>query len=312
MRRRCSKIAILGRCLLAALPLGFEPPAINAQQIVPRDQVRNAAPGLITTRFAGIELKLLPADEFLMGSTGEDKQLYRDEKPQHRVRITRPFYLGVYEITQAQYQLVTGVNPSSFSTNGRNNVKVFGLVTDRYPIEQVSWLDAVAFCNKLSERERLAPFKIDGEKVGVGDWNALGYRLPTEAEWEYACRGAVRQSSLFCFGDDASRLGEFAWFDDNSDNRTHTVGEKRPNGFGLFDTHGNVEEWCWDRAGRDYYERSPREDPRGPDRAMYRVKRGRCWFSDSATCRSAFRDGIAPKTQQPFIGFRIARGHSGH
>ena len=247
-----------------------------------------------------------------MGSAADDRQTDRDEKPQHRVRLTQPFYLGVFEITQAQYEVVTGMNPSSFSAKGRGSVKVFGMANDRHPVEQVSWLDSVMFCNKLSQRESRQPFyAIDGEKVDVTDWNGLGYRLPTEAEWEYACRGGVRRTSRYCFGDDASSLGDFAWFHDNSEIRTHAVGSKRPNAFGLFDMHGNISEWCWDRRSRDYYDRSPPEDPRGPDRSAFRVTRGGDWFSDSAKCRCAFRDAMTPMTRSVFVRFRLARGLGG-
>jgi eukaryotic-like serine/threonine-protein kinase len=246
-----------------------------------------------------------------MGSADHDQGADRDEKPQHRVRLTRPFYLGVYEITQAQYDAVTGTNPSHFSSKGRGNIKVFGQSTDRHPAEQVLWLDAVAFCNKLSLREGRQPFyEINAEKVSVADWNGAGYRLPTEAEWEYACRGGARTTTRYSFGDDAATLGECGWFRDNSENRTHGVGEKRRNGFGLFDMHGNVKEWCWDRAGRDYYERSPAADPLGADRAAIRAIRGGDWWSEPGDCRSAYRDGVAPRNRDVFVGFRLARGHS--
>ncbi len=122
-------------------------------------------------------------------------------------------------------------------------------------MEQVSWLDAVKFSNRLSEREGMAPFyEVDGEKVSVpADWNRPGYRLPTEAEWEYACR--ANTATRYSFGDDAASLGEFAWYNGNSGGTTHSVGEKRPNGFGLYDMHGNVWEWCWDGYGAGYYKR---------------------------------------------------------
>ena len=153
--------------------------------------------------------------EFMMGSPDSDKDAEDDEKPRHRVRITRPFYLGKYEVTQAEYEAMMGENPSNFKGNPKN------------PVENVSWLDAVRFCNQLSEREGLKPFYgISGETVQVPDWNGTGYRLPTEAEWEYACRAGT--ATRYSFGDDEASLGEFAWFGGNSDSRTHEVGQKRP------------------------------------------------------------------------------------
>jgi formylglycine-generating enzyme required for sulfatase activity len=270
------------------------------------------AADLITTRVAGIELKLIRAGEFLMGSPEDDKDAEDPEKPQHRIRITRPFYLGVYEVTQAQYQAVMDVNPSGFSAGGRGKDKVAGLETSRLPVENVSWLDAVTFCNKLSEREDHKPFyEINGKNVNVPDWNGLGYRLPTEAEWEYACRGGARTTTRYSFGDDAASLREFGWFGRNSEGRTHSAGEKRGNGFGLFDMHGNVWEWCWDAYAEDYYKRSPVDDPRGADRASGRVNRGGAWKGYPRLARSACRDGFPPVDRFNGLGFRLARGQSG-
>ena len=177
-------------------------------------------------------------------------------KKKHRVRITRPFYLGVYEVTQAQSEAVMGTNPSFFTAHGRGSDRVPGQSSDRHPVEQVKWLDAVKFCNELSEREGIAQsYEIDGGKVTVADWNRPGYRLPTEAEWQYACR--ANTSTRYSFGDDAARLGEYGWFSGNSGYKTHPVGEKRPNGFGLYDMLGNVSEWCWDAYDETGHEHSP-------------------------------------------------------
>ncbi len=141
------------------------------------------------TNSIGMTLNLIPAGEFMMGSPDNDKNAGSEEKPQHRVRITWPFYLGVYEVIQAQYKAVMGNNPSYFSANGGGKGSVAGQSTERYPVENISWLDAVKFCNKLGEMEgRAAFYEIDGENVHVPDWNRPCYRLPTEAEWEYACR----------------------------------------------------------------------------------------------------------------------------
>ena len=226
----------------------------------------------------------IEAGEFMMGSRDSDKHFELNEKPRHRVRITRPFYLGKYVVTQAEYKAVTGRNPSFFKGQPKN------------PVESVSWFDAVRFCNQLSEREGLKPFYkmkpfykfwIWGETVQVADWNGTGYRLPTEAEWEYACRAGT--TTRFCFGDDDHGLGEFAWFDNNAGDGTHEVGQKRPNAFGLYDMHGNVWEWCWDWYSADYYKESPVDDPRGPSQAKHRVIRGGGWNSSRHKVRSAIR-----------------------
>jgi formylglycine-generating enzyme required for sulfatase activity len=241
-----------------------------------------------------------------MGSPGGEGD--SDERPQHRVRITRPFYLGVYEITQAQYQAVMGVNPSWFSSNGGGKDNVAGQPTDRHPVETVSWLDAVTFCNKLSEREGRKPFyEIDGQNVRVPDWDGPGYRLPTEAEWEYACRAGT--GTRYSFGDDEASLGEHSWFDGNSEGRTHPVGGKWRNEFGLFDMHGNVWEWCWDGFDMGYYSKSAAVDPRGPDGAVARVIRGGCWRLAPRGVRAAGRYKYAPERRDyNRLGFRAARG----
>ena len=170
------------------------------------------------------------------------------------------FSIGVHEVTQSEYESVMGVNPSSFK--GANN-----------PVEMVSWDDAVAFCEKLSS----LPAEVAAGRV---------YRLPTEAEWEYACRAGT--TTAYSFGDDEKDLGEYAWFSDNSGNTTHGVGEKLPNGWGLFDMHGNVWEWCSDAEGSS------------------RVYRGGSWSDAAGYCRSAFRYWNFPTFRFNFLGFRLA------
>ncbi len=214
-----------------------------------KDALPEAGPAVKTpssqdsfTNSIGMKLKLIPAGEFKMGSPDTDKEAGIEEKPQHRVRISKSFYLGVYEVTQAQYKMEN--NPSAFSPNGDGKDKVAGQSTDQYPMEGVSWFDAVIFCNKLSAKEGRRPFyEIDDKDVRVPDWNGPGYRLPTEAEWEYACRANASTPTRYSFGDDAAQLGEYGWFQFNS-SRPHPVGRKKPNGFGLHDMHGNVSEWC--------------------------------------------------------------------
>jgi formylglycine-generating enzyme required for sulfatase activity len=257
-----------------------------------------------------MKLTLIPGGTFRMGSPVDDKDARTDEKPQHEVRITRSFYLGVYEVTQAQYEAVMGHNPSYFSSNGGGKKEVAGQSTSQHPVEYVSWLDAVMFCNKLSQKEGLKPFyAIDGETVRVPVEKGPGYRLPTEAEWEYACRAGTR--TRFLFGDDEAGLGEYGWYYGNSGGRTHPVGQNRANALGLFDMHGNVYEWCGDWFGARYYGESPAEDPPGPVQASHRVIRGGGWYNGPRNCRSAYRKWGEPANHNYNLGFRLALGQSG-
>jgi formylglycine-generating enzyme required for sulfatase activity len=180
----------------------------------------------------------------------------------------------------------------------------------RLPVENVPWFDAVRFCNALSQKEGLPPFyAINGQTVAVPDWNRPGYRLPTEAEWEYACRAGT--TTLFSFGDDYDPLGQYGWYSNNYEGQTHPVGEKERNGFGLYDMHGNVWEWCWDGYDPDYYSKSPSVDPRGPEVATFRVTRGGSWRDAPRQAQSAYRGWQRPEDRICVLGFRLARGQSG-
>lgn len=249
----------------------------------------------------GMKLKLIPAGKFTMGSADSDETAGVEETPPHNVKITQPFFLGVYPVTQAEYLEVLGTNPSDFSGN------------DRRPVDCVTWLDAVVFCNTLSEVERLQPcYRINGESVSiVGE---SGYRLPTEAEWEYACRAGT--TTKWSFGDDESQLMESAWYASNSaefrwitfDNvlTTHPVGEKQPNPWGLHDMHGNVIEWCWDWYDENYYKHSPANDPMGPTAGDDRILRGGSFGDDAWVLRSANRARMEPLGCSQGVGFRVA------
>jgi len=221
----------------------------------------------------GVQIRfvLIPAGKFLMGSPDREKARLSNEGPQLEVTISKQFYMGVYEVTQEQYEAVMGTNPSGFKGS-------------KFPVEQVSWDDAVEFCKKLSVKT--------GKTV----------RLPTEAEWEYACRAG--SNARFCFGDDDSELGGYAWYGDNSDGKTHPVGEKKPNVFGLYDMHGNILEWCRDWYAKSY-ESPTNVDPIGPDSGTDRVLRGGCWGVIPALCRSAFRNARTPKIRSFNFGFRV-------
>jgi len=213
-----------------------------------------------TSKAIGLKLVRIEPGSFLMGSTKKQiDQLLRlfpdskgewfdDEQPQHPVKITRPFFLGTHPVTQGQYKAIMGSNPSGFKRS------------DDLPVEKISWLDAVNFCNKMSEKDKRTPFyRING--TDVADAGGNGYRLPTEAEWEYACRAGM--AGLFPWGDDIGKQGEHVWFSDNSDSKTHPVGQKCPNAWGLYDMLGNVWEWCADWYDGKYYASSPAADPPG-------------------------------------------------
>ena len=231
----------------------------------------------------GIKLRLvlIPSGEFMMGSPSSEKQRGYDESPQHRVKITKPFYMGVYEVTQAQYQQVMGKNPSWFK--GTDN-----------PVDCVSWIDAMEFCLLLSS------------EVGVE------VRLPTEAEWEYACRAGT--TTPFHTGetistDQANYDGDYTYGNGRKGvdrrRRTVAVGSFAPNAWGLYDMHGNVWEWCQDWYAEDYYNKSPEEDPQGPATGKYRVLCGGCWFLIPRYCRSASRFKHFPTYSFFFVGFRV-------
>lgn len=222
----------------------------------------------------GMELILIRSGEFQMGSN--DGQW--DEKPVHEVAIVKPFYMGRYEVTQAQWRAVMGNNPSR--SQG-----------DDLPVEQVSWDDAISFCQKLSQ--------MTGQE----------YRLPTEAEWEYAARGGSTTS--YSFGNDVGQLGDYAWFRENSGSQPHPVAQKKPNRFGLHDMHGNVYEWCSDWYSSNYYAECQQQgvmtDPQGADstRSQRRVNRGGSWYGAADTCKSANRASSPASTRLFAIGFRV-------
>ena len=266
------------------------------------------------TNSIGMKLVLIPPGEFQMGSPKElieeelkahgDHQWYKEhlpgEGPQHRVRITKPFYLGTYLVTQGEYQRVMGVNPSEFSATGKGKDKVASQDTKRFPVEWVSWDDAVEFCRKLSE---LPEEKTTGRT----------YLLPSEAQWEYACRAG----NVGRYGFSSGRSGipkeyeekapsDYGWFRDNAGGMTHAVGGKRPSAWGLYDMHGNVWEWCRDWYDVGYYVQTPVDDPTGPLGGSLRVYRGGCWHDPARDCRSAGRNLIEPGNRNRDVGFRVS------
>ncbi|MFM8296820.1 MAG: formylglycine-generating enzyme family protein, partial [Microcystaceae cyanobacterium] len=241
---------------------------INNLPIIASDTTEILPGGII------LEMIKIPAGSFMMGSNE-----YDNEKPPHQVTL-KEFYLGKYPVTQEQYQAVMGENPSHFKDNPKN------------PVEQVSWDDAKAFCQKLQE--------LTGKS----------FRLPTEAEWEYACRAGSQ--TRYYFGDDESQLGDYAWYNANSDSKTHPVGQKKPNAWGLYDTHGNVWEWCEDPWHYNYAEKPQNIKDNGntiwsSDNESYRVLRGGSWLGNPRDCRSACRFLIAYRFDR--FGFRVVSPH---
>jgi formylglycine-generating enzyme required for sulfatase activity len=214
-----------------------------------------------------MEMVLIPAGSFLMGDAVA--------KPVHKVRITKPFYLGKYEVTQEQWEAVMGNSPSRSRE-------------DKRPVEQITWDDCQEFIEKLNAKT--------GGQGGK-------FVLPTEAQWEYACRAG--STGKFCFGDDEKQLGEYAWYGENSAGKTHPVGEKKPNTFGLHDMHGNVWEWCQDRYGE--YGAEAVRDPSGPTTGSFRVIRGGSWDDRGRHCQSACRYDLVPGFRYYDMGVRVAR-----
>jgi formylglycine-generating enzyme required for sulfatase activity len=269
---------------------------------------RSALTNVLRSQSTGMAFVLIKGGEFLMGSAESDKDAKADEKPQHLVRIS-PFLIGVTEVTQAQYVAVMGTNPSYFAEDGRGEKRIAGQSTERFPVDQVSWYDAVRFCNSLSKQEGLTAFyDIAGLNISIPNIDSPGYRLPTEAEWEYACRAGA--TTVYPVSNDPSVLGDYAWYKQNSSDVTHTVAKRRPNAWGLFDMEGNVHEWCWDRYDADYYRNSRRLDPRGPAQGEHRIFAGGSYCNDPFYCRLACRMGFPPAYLGTNVGIRVARNPS--
>ncbi|HOW13451.1 formylglycine-generating enzyme family protein [Methanosarcina sp.] len=223
----------------------------------------------------GIEFLLIPAGEFIMGSSPEEKDRSDCESPVHRVTIKNPFYMGKTPVTQRQWKKIMGTSPANFSD-------------ESLPVEKVSWEEVQEFIQKLNTRE-----------------NTSKYRLPSEAEWEYACRAGTQ--SRYFFGDDESKLGDYAWYVRNAGRKTHPVGKKKPNPWGLYDMHGNVWEWVQDRW-HDNYNGSPSDGSAWEDgNSSNRVSRGGSWYCDVDSCRSAARFSREPEKRLANLGFRLVR-----
>jgi uncharacterized protein (TIGR02996 family) len=253
------------------------------------------------TNSIGMRFVLIPPGTFLMGSPDDEDGRNAAEGPVHEVEISRPFYLGTHPVTQAQWRAVMGDNPSHFCATGGGKDSVKGMSTDDFPVESVSWEDVAVYLDRLSALEKESEA---GRK----------YRLPSEAEWEYACRGGAAFYQVFHFGNSlSSKQANFSGNDPYGGadkglylERTCKVGSYPANAFGLHDLHGNVWEWCNDWYARDYYASSPRRDPLGPSEGSGRVIRGGSWADDGQGCRSAHRGDYAPAYRNDYLGFRLA------
>jgi len=224
----------------------------------------------------GLELIWVAPGTFTMGSPSDEESRNKAEGPQTRVTLTKGFWLGKTEVTQRQYEAVMGENPSTFKNVGTNA-----------PVERVSWIDAMAFCEKMNARERAAGRLPEG----------FAYTLPTEAQWEFVARAG----STGAYPKD---LDEIAWYIKNSNQSSHPVAQKKPNKLGFYDLHGNIVEWCYDWYGN--YPGGDVTDPKGPERGYYRIARGGSWRTEERTLRFAARSGGSAGRLDYTIGFRLA------
>ncbi|MDP6545046.1 MAG: formylglycine-generating enzyme family protein [Phycisphaerae bacterium] len=259
-----------------------------------RDETDNAKPPPVFTTKSGVEMLHLPGGSFQMGSASGQT----DEGPVHRVQVDA-FLMDKYEVTQDQFRRLEISDPSHFKG-------------PRRPVEHATFAEVVEFCNERSLADGLTPcYQFDDEGRVLGcDFDADGYRLPTEAEWEYACRAGSDGKRFFAGGRRA--LGRYAWYGANAGKKTHPVGGKQPNAWGLHDMYGNVAEWCNDYYAPDYYKTSEEKNPRGPAGTRLMVVRGGAWNSSPDWCRSAARGGENPRVHDvcftpDSLGFRCVR-----
>ncbi len=226
----------------------------------------------------GMEFVLIPSGSFVMGSpTSEIGR--KDDESRHRVTISKSFYLGKYEVTQGHWKAIMGISPGGMSELGQ---EFFG---DNKPVVRVSWEETQDFIRKLNAK---------GEGL---------FRLPTEAEWEYAARAG--STARYSFGNNENLLDDYAWYSDNAGGKTHEVGGKKPNAWGLYDIHGNVWEWCQDWYGT--YSTSAQTDPTGATNSSVRVNRGGSWYDNAGNLRSAVRDNYSPSARNYGLGFRLIK-----
>jgi len=231
------------------------------------------------------QLVLIPAGTFQMGNDYS----YNRKIPAHTVTVNS-FYIGRYPVTNKEYKLFRASHRGRWSEPD-------------FPVEMVNWYDAIDYCNWFSDRSGLTGCYTGSKYNMTLDINKNGYRLPTEAEWEYACRAG--SDTDYYWGYEMN--GDYCWYLDNSEHKVHPAGQKKPNNFSLYDMSGNVREWCWDWYNEDYYEVSPSKNPTGPSEGSNRVIRGGCWCYTDRHCQSCFRDHDHPDNPDECGGFRIVR-----
>jgi len=272
-------------CVICAVGLlstlaGCDRSGSMAATDTPSASVKESAPQSSSASSLSVMVHL-PAGKFIMGDKDEV------DAPPHEVSISA-LDMDRNLVTQELYQKVMGTNPSRWKGAGN-------------PVEQLRWSDALKFCNKRSELEGLQPcYDLKTLKC---NFEANGYRLPTEAEWEYACRAGA--TTAYFFGDNAGRLGDYAWFDKNSGGHPRPVAQKQPNAWGLYDIIGNVWEWCNDWYKVDYYQEAPKQDPRGPTEGQNKVLRGGAWRFSADNCRCGYRYNESPGYSDVCFGYDI-------
>ncbi len=320
---RKSAVVAITALILAILPffslsadsksLKTGTPEEGGENLLAKDLMAGTTSGSVEralTNSLGMKFVKIPSGSFMMGSAispsevasqyGGKKEWYEDDVPQHRVTISRPFHMQTTEVTVSQWRSFikdTGYKTEAETTGGATILlgtkweKIEGYYwdnpgfeqTEENPVTCVSWNDVQAFIKWLNRKE------------------GRTYRLPSEAEWEYACRAG--STARFCFGDDLVNLGKFAWYSNNSNRSTHAVGQKELNAWGLYDMHGNVWEWCQDWYGK--YSSATVADPEGPSSGSARVYRGGSAYSNARFCRAAYRGGYQPDGRFTSLGFRL-------
>jgi formylglycine-generating enzyme required for sulfatase activity len=265
--------------------------AQTVQPVPTATPVKMNAETKVDTNSIGMEFINIPAGNFMMGAGDTDRDAYGSEKPQHKVTISKPFHIGKYEVTQAQWEAVMGSNPYTLDRSNPyyNLPGMKERITRPTHPATVSWNDAQEFIKRLNSKE-----------------GHNRYRLPMEAEWEYAARAGT--TTAYSFGDNIRDLGRYAWYgEDFATGGTHPVGQKLPNPWGLYDVHGNAWEWVQDWYSETYYAQSPSTDPTGPTSGSQHPVRGGSWHVTSDSWRSSFRKPYEPNYRGISIGFRIVR-----